>query len=202
MIKEIYSKYISLNGSKTINIDCKTLKTIRMNINNPTINIYDQAARHVFELMKNDSYERFLQTSEYRNFRSNLLMKNTDRLSSNRKRKSIPINPIGDSIQTNRKEQTYYCDTDNRSPQIQIYQNSPILARRWTNHQFIKVIMPNGSHEFVSIIQQSTIGSVIENLLMKRSMKNYRFKIIAIKNNKVINRLKLILFGDILMIII
>ncbi|XP_046914367.2 regulator of G-protein signaling loco [Dermatophagoides farinae] len=185
LIKEIYSKYISLNGSKTINIDCKTLKTIRMNINNPTINIYDQAARHVFELMKNDSYERFLQTSEYRNFRSNLSMKNTDRLSSNRKRKSIPINPIDDSIRSNRLEQTgYYRDTDNRSPQIQIYQNSPILARRWTNHQFIKVIMPNGSHEFVSIIQQSTIGSVIENLLMKRSMKNYRFKIIAIKNNK------------------
>lgn len=203
MIKEIYSKYISLNGSKTINIDCKTLKTIRMNINNPTINIYDQAARHVFELMKNDSYERFLQTSEYRNFRSNLLMKNTDRLSSNRKRKSIPINPIDDSIRSNRLEQTgYYRDTDNRSPQIQIYQNSPILARRWTNHQFIKVIMPNGSHEFVSIIQQSTIGSVIENLLMKRSMKNYRFKIIAIKNNKVIKLLKMIFFGDILMIII
>nr|XP_027194602.1 uncharacterized protein LOC113789280 [Dermatophagoides pteronyssinus] len=176
--REIYSKYISLNGSKTVNIDSNTLKMIRSNLNNPSNNIFDKAAKHVYELMENDSYQRFMQTTEYRNLQSSLTIEN--RSLSNRKRKSIPIyEPAEDSIHY-RRTGPIFCDNN----QLSRIKNSPILARRWSNHQFIKVIMPDGSYEFVSIIQQSIIGSVIENLLIKRSMQNYCFKIIAIGDNQ------------------
>lgn len=56
---QIYSKFISQNGSKSINIDCKARRNIENNLTEPSLNIFDEAENQVlltyflkFELTK------------------------------------------------------------------------------------------------------------------------------------------------------
>uniref|UniRef100_A0A915LS24 Regulator of G-protein signaling 7 n=1 Tax=Meloidogyne javanica TaxID=6303 RepID=A0A915LS24_MELJA len=67
LVTEIYNEFIDSNAQSPVNIDCKVMEIIDENLkNNPNRWSFDEAADHIFCLMKNDSYQRFLRSDLYR----------------------------------------------------------------------------------------------------------------------------------------
>ncbi|KAI6174582.1 Regulator of G protein signaling domain protein [Aphelenchoides bicaudatus] len=66
LVTEIYSEFIDSNATSPVNIDCKVMEITEENLSNPNRWSFDEAADHIFCLMKNDSYQRFLRSEIYR----------------------------------------------------------------------------------------------------------------------------------------
>jgi regulator of G-protein signaling len=67
LVTEIYNEFIDSNAQSPVNIDCKVQDVTEENLkNNPNRWSFDEAADHIFCLMKNDSYQRFLRSEIYR----------------------------------------------------------------------------------------------------------------------------------------
>lgn len=66
-VKKMFDTYISKNAPNSINIDFPTKKAVVENMKNPTRFCFEEAQNHVFGLMKNDCYVRFLKSDTYRN---------------------------------------------------------------------------------------------------------------------------------------
>ncbi|KAL3120982.1 hypothetical protein niasHT_002610 [Heterodera trifolii] len=67
LVTEIYNEFIDANATSPVNIDCKVMEITEENLrNNPNRWSFDDAADHIFCLMKNDSYQRFLRSEMYR----------------------------------------------------------------------------------------------------------------------------------------
>jgi regulator of G-protein signaling len=63
LVTEIYNEFIGPNAISPVNIDCKVMEIIDENLkNNPNRWSFDEAADHIYCLMKNDSYQRFLRS--------------------------------------------------------------------------------------------------------------------------------------------
>lgn len=68
LVTEIYNEFINeANAASPVNIDCKVMEVTEENLkNNPNRWSFDEAADHIYCLMKNDSYQRFLRSEMYR----------------------------------------------------------------------------------------------------------------------------------------
>ncbi|TKR60291.1 hypothetical protein L596_027558 [Steinernema carpocapsae] len=66
LVTEIYNEFIDTNATSPVNIDCKVMEITEENLKNPNRWSFDEAADHIFCLMKNDSYQRFLRSEIYR----------------------------------------------------------------------------------------------------------------------------------------
>ena len=81
LVTEIYSEFIDTNATSPVNIDCKVMEITEENLTNPNRWSFDEAAvsgkiydlkqtralqEHIYCLMKNDSYQRFLRSDIYR----------------------------------------------------------------------------------------------------------------------------------------
>uniref|UniRef100_A0A7E4VFZ4 Regulator of G-protein signaling 7 n=1 Tax=Panagrellus redivivus TaxID=6233 RepID=A0A7E4VFZ4_PANRE len=66
LVTEIYNEFIDTNATSPVNIDCKVMEITEENLTNPNRWSFDEAADHIFCLMKNDSYQRFLRSDIYR----------------------------------------------------------------------------------------------------------------------------------------
>uniref|UniRef100_A0A914C0S1 Regulator of G-protein signaling 7 n=1 Tax=Acrobeloides nanus TaxID=290746 RepID=A0A914C0S1_9BILA len=66
LVTEIYNEFIATTASSPVNIDCKVLEITETNLNNPNRWSFDEAADHIYCLMKNDSYQRFLRSDIYK----------------------------------------------------------------------------------------------------------------------------------------
>ncbi|CAG9540173.1 unnamed protein product [Cercopithifilaria johnstoni] len=66
LVTEIYNEFIDKNATSPVNIDCKVMDQTEENLKNPNRWSFDEAADHIFCLMKNDSYQRFLRSENYR----------------------------------------------------------------------------------------------------------------------------------------
>ncbi|KAM3716130.1 Regulator of G-protein signaling egl-10 [Dirofilaria immitis] len=66
LVTEIYNEFIDKNATSPVNIDCKVMEQTEENLKNPNRWSFDEAADHIFCLMKNDSYQRFLRSENYR----------------------------------------------------------------------------------------------------------------------------------------
>ncbi|KAI1709850.1 regulator of G protein signaling domain-containing protein [Ditylenchus destructor] len=66
LVTEIYNEFIDANATSPVNIDCKVMEITEENLTNPNRWSFDEAADHIFCLMKNDSYQRFLRSDIYR----------------------------------------------------------------------------------------------------------------------------------------
>ena len=64
---EIWNEFLSNKANYPINIDSKSYELTKNSLKNPTRWCFDVAANHVYSLMKNDSYYRFLRSSSYNN---------------------------------------------------------------------------------------------------------------------------------------
>ncbi|EDO34351.1 predicted protein [Nematostella vectensis] len=64
--QEIYTEYLSEHSTSPINVDCKTHEEVEMNLEKPGRYMFDAAQDHIFQLMKSDSYSRFLRSELYK----------------------------------------------------------------------------------------------------------------------------------------
>uniref|UniRef100_A0A8R1DH05 Regulator of G-protein signaling egl-10 n=1 Tax=Caenorhabditis japonica TaxID=281687 RepID=A0A8R1DH05_CAEJA len=67
MVTEIYNEFIDTNAATSpVNVDCKVMEVTEENLKNPNRWSFDEAADHIYCLMKNDSYQRFLRSEIYK----------------------------------------------------------------------------------------------------------------------------------------
>lgn len=203
---QIYRRFISLDGPKTVNLDSKIVKTIIENRHRPWPEIFSDAQKHVFDLMRNDSYPRFLQSTIYQNNLKQSLtspewIRNRKRKSNENSNvanlnystpKSIPKQSMmklcGDDRSQSRANPMMIYDSPS-SRQNFYYQNFPntvqIDTKTAIGNRFIKIIFPDASFELISVIQQSTLKDALKHLFRKRRMEQQSFRIFSVKDNKV-----------------
>ncbi|KAH7693182.1 regulator of G-protein signaling 7 [Aphelenchoides avenae] len=92
LVTEIYNEFIDTNATSPVNIDCKVMEITEENLNNPNRWSFDEAADHIYCLMKNDSYQRFLRSDIYRDL-VNLSRKKTSlsALISRKTSRKVPV---------------------------------------------------------------------------------------------------------------
>ncbi|GMT11944.1 hypothetical protein PFISCL1PPCAC_3241, partial [Pristionchus fissidentatus] len=66
LVTEIYNEFIDTNATSPVNVDCKVMEITEENLKNPNRWSFDEAADHIYCLMKNDSYQRFLRSDIYK----------------------------------------------------------------------------------------------------------------------------------------
>ncbi|GMR59995.1 hypothetical protein PMAYCL1PPCAC_30190 [Pristionchus mayeri] len=84
LVTEIYNEFIDTNATSPVNVDCKVMEITEENLKNPNRWSFDEAADHIFCLMKNDSYQRFLRSDIYK-----------DLLAQSRKKTTFSMSLIG-----------------------------------------------------------------------------------------------------------
>nr|CAB3265561.1 regulator of G-protein signaling 7-like [Phallusia mammillata] len=67
-VQQIYKDYVSEETSSPINIDSKIYDTTMKNMSNPDRYCFEEAQEHIYQLMKNDSYARFLKSDQYKGY--------------------------------------------------------------------------------------------------------------------------------------
>ncbi|XP_046918006.1 regulator of G-protein signaling 7-like isoform X2 [Dermatophagoides farinae] len=69
-VQEIWNEYLGSDANCPINIDSKSYEITKKNMENNPNNrwIFDEAAGHVYQLMKNDSYPRYLRSDMYKEY--------------------------------------------------------------------------------------------------------------------------------------
>ncbi|XP_046854895.1 regulator of G-protein signaling 8-like [Xenia sp. Carnegie-2017] len=65
LVKKIFNDFLNEDATHTINVDAKTYNHVKLNLNNPSYNTFDEAQEHIFQLMKTDSYPRFIRSDRY-----------------------------------------------------------------------------------------------------------------------------------------
>ncbi|CEF70075.1 LP21163p [Strongyloides ratti] len=85
LVTEIYNEFIDTNATSPVNIDCKVMDITEENLKNPNRWSFDEAADHIYCLMKNDSYQRFLRSDIYRDLLTQSKKKNSFTLMISRK---------------------------------------------------------------------------------------------------------------------
>ncbi|CAK9293380.1 unnamed protein product [Gordionus sp. m RMFG-2023] len=66
IVQTIYDNYFSTSATFSLNIDCKSENLTRENMKNPSRNTFDEAAEHIYQLMKSDSYNRFIRSDLFK----------------------------------------------------------------------------------------------------------------------------------------
>ncbi|CAL8102745.1 unnamed protein product [Calicophoron daubneyi] len=64
--KKIYDEFLCSNGQSEVNIENKTRDITELAVQSPTLFSYDDAQQHIYEVIKEDTYARFLKSSEYK----------------------------------------------------------------------------------------------------------------------------------------
>ncbi|KAG1685478.1 Regulator of G-protein signaling loco [Nymphon striatum] len=64
--KEIYEKHLGLGASEPVNVDSHARQEVQENLENPTTELFSLAQKQIFDLMKLDSYPRFLKCQLYK----------------------------------------------------------------------------------------------------------------------------------------
>ncbi|XP_076802673.1 regulator of G-protein signaling 7-like [Clavelina lepadiformis] len=68
LIRKIYKDFLSDDSPHPINIDSKIMEITDKNMEVPDRYCFEQAQEHIYHLMKNDSYARFLKSDHYKGF--------------------------------------------------------------------------------------------------------------------------------------
>ncbi|RWS21563.1 regulator of G-protein signaling loco-like isoform X4 [Leptotrombidium deliense] len=61
----IYNKYISVNAENSVNVDSNARRDAEINLKNPKYSMFEIAEKQVYNLMKSDSYRRFLESDVF-----------------------------------------------------------------------------------------------------------------------------------------
>ncbi|XP_022248545.1 regulator of G-protein signaling 7-like, partial [Limulus polyphemus] len=69
-VQEIWNEYLGPDANSPINIDSKSYELTKKNIEKPGRWTFDEAASHLYHLMKNDSYQRYLRSEMYKEYLS------------------------------------------------------------------------------------------------------------------------------------
>jgi len=67
LVHKIYKEHLSPEGGGEVNVNDVTRSKITKKLDAPTRDIFFEAEKHIYELMKKNSYPRFEQSEQYRN---------------------------------------------------------------------------------------------------------------------------------------
>ncbi|XP_029845738.1 regulator of G-protein signaling 7 isoform X1 [Ixodes scapularis] len=67
-VQEIWNEYLGTDANCPINIDSKSYEITKRNMENPDRWTFEEAAAHLYLLMKNDSYPRYLRSNMYKEY--------------------------------------------------------------------------------------------------------------------------------------
>ncbi|XP_077863456.1 regulator of G-protein signaling 7-like [Saccoglossus kowalevskii] len=82
-VQEIYDEFLCPSAHSAINVDSKIHEIIKDNMQDPGRYTFDPAMDHIFQLMKSDSYTRYLRSDQYRellNPKKKILLRKTKSL--------------------------------------------------------------------------------------------------------------------------
>ncbi|VDP23996.1 unnamed protein product, partial [Soboliphyme baturini] len=65
-VTAIYNDFLGPNASSPVNVDSKVMDNTNRNLENPGRWSFDEALEHIYCLMKNDSYQRFIRSDNYK----------------------------------------------------------------------------------------------------------------------------------------
>ncbi|XP_028413226.1 regulator of G-protein signaling 8-like [Dendronephthya gigantea] len=65
LVNKIFGDFLDQDSTHAINVDAKTYNHVKLNLSNPSYNTFDEAQEHIFQLMKTDSYPRFIRSDKY-----------------------------------------------------------------------------------------------------------------------------------------
>ena len=66
--RRIWSTFLGPGAEMLVNVDAKSHKTTKQNMETPDRWTFDVAAAHLYYLMSSDSYSRYLRSSHYKDF--------------------------------------------------------------------------------------------------------------------------------------
>nr|CAH8823778.1 unnamed protein product [Trichobilharzia regenti] len=89
--KRIYTEYLSKTGTSEINIDNYTLTVTEELLKNPSPFCFDLAQEHIYNLIKTDSYTRFLRSPDYALILNHALKSSSTTPSQNTEEQNKPI---------------------------------------------------------------------------------------------------------------
>ncbi|CAB3379890.1 Hypothetical predicted protein [Cloeon dipterum] len=67
-VELIWNEFLTQDAKCSVNIDCRSLEVTKEAIATPSRWSYDVAAAHVYQLMRTDSYQRYLRSEMYKDF--------------------------------------------------------------------------------------------------------------------------------------
>ncbi|XP_067138264.1 regulator of G-protein signaling 7-like isoform X1 [Centruroides vittatus] len=67
-VREIWNEYLDSDANCPINIDSKSYEITKRNMETPDRWTFNEAAAHLYQLMKNDSYPRYLRSEMYKEY--------------------------------------------------------------------------------------------------------------------------------------
>ncbi|CAL1265858.1 unnamed protein product [Larinioides sclopetarius] len=67
-VKEIWNEFLEADANTPVNIDSKSYDVTKKNVEKPDRWAFDAAASHLYLLMKNDSYARYLRSELYKEY--------------------------------------------------------------------------------------------------------------------------------------
>ncbi|XP_022243616.1 regulator of G-protein signaling 7-like isoform X1 [Limulus polyphemus] len=67
-VQQIWNEFLAPDANFPINIDSKSYELTKKNIETPDRWTFDEAAAHLYHLMKNDSYQRYLRSEMYKEY--------------------------------------------------------------------------------------------------------------------------------------
>ncbi|KAA0184476.1 hypothetical protein HAZT_HAZT004331 [Hyalella azteca] len=69
-VQAIWDEFLAPEASAPVNIDSKSMNITRQNMEHPDRWTFDEAAAHLYQLMRSDSYCRYLRSDLYKDFLS------------------------------------------------------------------------------------------------------------------------------------
>ncbi|CAL1284270.1 unnamed protein product [Larinioides sclopetarius] len=67
-VQEIWDQYLAPEAKEAINIDSKSYEITKKNMEKPDRWAFEEAAAHLYQLMKSDSYSRYLRSEMYKEY--------------------------------------------------------------------------------------------------------------------------------------
>ncbi|XP_042895514.1 regulator of G-protein signaling 7-like [Parasteatoda tepidariorum] len=67
-VKEIWNEFLEDDANTPVNIDSQSFANTKKNVEEPDRWVFDEAASHLYLLMKNDSYARYLRSDLYKEY--------------------------------------------------------------------------------------------------------------------------------------
>ncbi|GFQ99796.1 regulator of G-protein signaling 7, partial [Trichonephila clavata] len=67
-VQEIWNLYLAPDAKEAINIDSKSFEITKRNMEKPDRWTFEEAAAHLYQLMKSDSYSRYLRSEMYKEY--------------------------------------------------------------------------------------------------------------------------------------
>ncbi|KAK6636693.1 hypothetical protein RUM43_010355 [Polyplax serrata] len=65
---EIWAEYLAPEASSQVNIDCRSYNSTKKKLEEPDRWSFDPAAAHLYDLMKQDTYQRYIRSDYYKDF--------------------------------------------------------------------------------------------------------------------------------------